>query len=61
MTKFKNQAKLAKNDMQTEWRGMWSQFFRPLMAAAINGDQTVKTVMDQGAAKWLEYKKLMGK
>jgi multiple sugar transport system substrate-binding protein len=61
MTKFKNQAKLAKNDVQTEWRGMWSQFFRPLMSAAINGDSTVKEVMDQGAAKWLEYKKLLGK
>ncbi len=61
MAKFKNQAKLAKNDVQTEWRGMWSQFFRPLMAAAINGDSTVKEVMDQGASKWLEYKKLMGK
>ncbi len=61
MAKFKEQAKLAKNDAQTEWRGMWSQFFRPLLAGAINGDMTVKEAMDQGAAKWLEYKKLMGK
>lgn len=61
MAKFKNQAKLAKNDVQTEWRGMWSQFFRPLLAKAINGDATVKEVMDQGAANWNDYKQLMGR
>ena len=61
MNKFKNQAKLAKNDVQTEWRGMWSQFFRPLLAKAINGDASVKEVMDQGAANWNDYKELMGR
>jgi multiple sugar transport system substrate-binding protein len=60
MAKFKSQAKLAKNDVQTEWKGMWSQFFRPLLAKAINGDATVKEVMDQGAAEWNNYKSLMG-
>jgi multiple sugar transport system substrate-binding protein len=60
MAKFKNQAKLAKNDVQTEWKGMWSQFFRPLVAKAINGDATVQEVMDQGATEWNNYKKLMG-
>jgi multiple sugar transport system substrate-binding protein len=60
MAKFKSQAKLAKNDVQTEWKGMWSQFFRPLLAKAINGDATVKEVMDQGAAEWNNYKALMG-
>jgi multiple sugar transport system substrate-binding protein len=60
MEKFKSQAKLAKNDVQTEWKGMWSQFFRPLLAKAINGDATVKEVMDQGAAEWNNYKSLMG-
>ena len=61
MAKFKNQAKFAKNDVQTEWRGMWSQFFRPLLAKAINGDASVKEVMDQGAANWKDYKELMGR
>ena len=40
---------------------MWSEFFRPLMAKAFVGDASVKEVMDQGAAKWSEYKKLLGK
>jgi multiple sugar transport system substrate-binding protein len=59
--KYKNQAKLARNATNTEWKGMWSEFFRPLMAKAFVGDASVKEVMDQGAAKWNEYKKLLGK
>jgi multiple sugar transport system substrate-binding protein len=59
MDKFKEQAKLARNGTQTEWMGMWSEFFRPLMAKAINGDASVAEVMDQGAAKWSEYKQLL--
>jgi hypothetical protein len=31
------------------------------MAKAINGDSSVKDVMDQGALKWNEYKELLGK
>jgi multiple sugar transport system substrate-binding protein len=60
MDKFKAQAKLALNGTQTEWMGMWSEFFRPLLAKAMNGDSSVKEVMDQGAAKWNEYKELLG-
>ena len=58
--KFKAQAKLARNDANPEWKGMWSEFFRPLMAKAFVGGATVKVVMYQGAAKWNEYKKLLG-
>ncbi|MBA7585985.1 hypothetical protein ES708_27980 [subsurface metagenome] len=58
--KFKAQAKLARNDANPEWKGMWSEFFRPLMAKAFVGGATVKEVTDQGAAKWNEYKKLLG-
>ncbi|OHD76771.1 MAG: hypothetical protein A2V99_02290 [Spirochaetes bacterium RBG_16_67_19] len=61
MEKFKAQAKLAKNGTQTEWMGMWSGFFRPLLAKAINGDSSVADVMDQGAKKWNEYKELLGR
>jgi multiple sugar transport system substrate-binding protein len=61
MDKFKEQAKLAKNMVQTEWLGMWSEFYRPLLAKAINGDSSVKEVMDQGAKQWNEYKALLGK
>jgi multiple sugar transport system substrate-binding protein len=60
MDKFKAQAKLARNDVNPEWKGMWSEFFRPLMAKAFVGGATVKEVMDQGAAKWKEYKDLLG-
>jgi multiple sugar transport system substrate-binding protein len=59
MEKFKAQAKLARNDVNPEWKGMWSEFFRPLMAKAFVGGATVKEVMDQGAAKWNEYKELL--
>jgi multiple sugar transport system substrate-binding protein len=60
MEKFKAQAKLARNDVNPEWKGMWSEFFRPLMAKAFIGGATVKEVMDEGAAKWNEYKELLG-
>ena len=60
MEAFKAQAKLARNDVNPEWKGMWSEFFRPLMAKAFVGGATVKEVMDQGAAKWNEYKSLLG-
>ena len=61
MEKFKAQAKLARNGTQTEWMGMWSGFFRPLLAKAINGDSSVKDAMEQGAKKWNEYKELLGR
>jgi len=61
MDKFKAQAKTAINGTQTEWMGMWSEYFRPLMAKAMTGDSSVKDVMEQGAKKWNEYKKLLGK
>jgi multiple sugar transport system substrate-binding protein len=62
MEKFKAQAKLARNDKNPPWKGMWSEFFRPLMAKAFVGGAgaSVKEVMDQGAAKWNEYKELLG-
>jgi multiple sugar transport system substrate-binding protein len=59
VAKFKQQAKLARNGTNTEWTGMWSEFFRPLLAKGINGDASVAEVMEQGAAKWTEYKKLL--
>jgi multiple sugar transport system substrate-binding protein len=59
MDKFKAQAKLARNDVNVSWKGMWSEFFRPLMTKAFVAGATVKEVMDQGAAKWNEYKELL--
>ena len=54
MDSFKAQAELALNGTQTEWTGIWTAFFRPLVAKAMVGDATVQEVMDAGADKWLE-------
>ncbi len=59
MDTFRAQAKLALNGTQTEWTGLWTAFFRPLIAKAMVGDATVQETMDAGAAKWLEYRKLL--
>ncbi len=56
---FKTQAKLAINGTQTEWLGMWSGFFRPLMAKAMVGESSVAEAMDSGAKRWLELRKLV--
>ncbi len=60
MEAFKAQAKLARNDKNPPWKGMWSEFFRPLMAKAFVAGASVQEVMEQGAAKWNEYKELLG-
>ena len=59
MGNFKDQAALALNGTQTEWTGLWSGYFRPLLAKAMVGDATVQEVMDAGAEKWLFYRKLL--
>jgi multiple sugar transport system substrate-binding protein len=56
---FKRQATLAINGTQTEWLGMWSGYFRPLLAQAFVGEASVAQVMDAGAARWLELRKLV--
>jgi multiple sugar transport system substrate-binding protein len=56
---FKQQAELAINGTQTEWLGMWSGFFRPLLAQAFVGEASVAEVMDAGAARWVELRKLV--
>jgi multiple sugar transport system substrate-binding protein len=56
---FKEQAELAINGTQTEWLGMWSGFFRPLLAQAFVGEASVAEVMDAGAARWVELRKLV--
>ncbi len=59
MDSFRAQAKLALNGTQTEWTGLWTAFFRPLIAKTMVGDATGQETMDAGAAKWLEYRKLL--
>jgi multiple sugar transport system substrate-binding protein len=56
---FKTQANLAHNGTQTEWLGMWSGYFRPLMAKAMVGESSVAEAMDAGAKRWLELRKLV--
>ena len=59
MDSFKDQATRAKNGTWTEWTGIWSAYFRPLLAQAMVGEASVQEVMDAGAAKWLEYRQLL--
>jgi multiple sugar transport system substrate-binding protein len=56
---FKKQATLAISGTQTEWLGMWSGYFRPLMAKAMVGESSVAETMDAGAKRWLELRKLV--
>ena len=57
--KFKQQATLAQNGTWTEWAGIWSAYFRPLLAQAMVGEASVEEVMEAGAAKWVEYRTLL--
>ena len=41
MDSFRAQAKLALNGTQTEWTGLWTAFFRPLLAKATSWDTTI--------------------
>lgn len=59
MDTYRAQAAVARNEPQTEWTGLWRNYFRPLLAKAIVGDATVSEVMEDGAAKWLEYRQLI--
>jgi ABC-type glycerol-3-phosphate transport system substrate-binding protein len=57
--KFKQQATLARNGTWTEWTGIWSAYFRPLLAQAMVGEASVEEVMQAGADKWIEYRILL--
>ncbi len=56
---FKKQAKLSLNGTQTEWTGMWTAYFRPLLLKAMMGDASVQEITDSGAAKWNQYRRLL--
>ncbi len=59
MAAFRDQATRARNGTWTEWTGIWSAYFRPLLAQAMIGEASVAEVMDAGADKWLEYRQLL--
>ncbi len=50
------QAATAKAGVWTEWGGVWSAYFRPLLAKAMVGEATVDEVMQEGAQRWNELK-----
>ncbi len=57
---FKEQAQLAQNAVQTPWKGIWSDQFRPILAKAMVGDMSVQEAMDEGARLWNELKSQFG-
>lgn len=56
---LREQVATARNGTWTEWTSIWSSFFRPLLAQAMVGDMSVQEAMDQGAAKWNEYREMV--
>jgi multiple sugar transport system substrate-binding protein len=56
---LKEQVATARNGRWTEWTGVWAAYFRPLLAQAMVGEATVADVMNEGAAKWNEYRDRM--
>ena len=53
---FKQQAQLAQNGTNTQFTGIWTAFFRPLLAKAMVGEASVQEVMDAGAEEWLSLR-----
>ena len=53
---LKEQVATARNGTWTEWTSVWAAYFRPLLAQAMVGEATVAEVMEEGAAKWNEYR-----
>jgi multiple sugar transport system substrate-binding protein len=53
---LKEQVATARNGTYTEWASVWAAYFRPLLAQAMVGEASVADVMNDGAAKWNEYR-----
>jgi multiple sugar transport system substrate-binding protein len=49
---LKKQASTATAGTWTEWSGIWSAYFRPLLAKAMVGEASVDEVMKDGAQRW---------
>jgi len=56
---LKQQVATARNGRWTEWTSVWAAYFRPLLAQAMVGEASVADVMNEGAAKWNEYRDRM--
>ena len=58
---LKQQVATARNGTWTEWTSVWAAYFRPLLAQAMVGEASVADVMNDGAAKWDEYREKFAK
>lgn len=58
---LKQQVATARNGTWTEWASIWAAYFRPLLAQAMVGEASVADVMNDGAAKWNEYREKFAK
>jgi multiple sugar transport system substrate-binding protein len=58
---LKQQVSTARNGTWTEWTSVWAAYFRPLLAQAMVGEASVADVMNDGAAKWDEYREKFAK
>lgn len=58
---LKQQVATARNGTWTEWTSVWAAYFRPLLAQAMVGEVSVADVMNDGAAKWEEYREKFAK
>lgn len=57
MNTLKTQVATARAGTWTEWSGVWSAYFRPLLAKAMVGEASVDEVMKDGAQRWNALKK----
>jgi len=53
---LKQQVATATAGTWTEWSGVWSAYFRPLLAEAMVGEASVDEVMKEGAQRWNQLK-----
>lgn len=56
MATLKQQAATARAGTWTEWGSVWSAYFRPLLAKAMVGQESVDQVMKDGANRWNELR-----
>ena len=56
MDTLQQQVQTARAGTWTEWTGIWSAYFRPLLAQAMVGEMSVADVTSDGAARWNELK-----
>lgn len=61
MATLKQQVVTARSGTWTEWTAQWSAYFRPLLAKAMIGQESVAQVMKDGAKRWNELRQVFAK